>query len=249
MPQLSPSNSFKLKSNKNEYGLQTVKCKKIKNQTKKCSNFNYLNIYATGLPAYTVKDDFITFLKTFGQIKSVRVPYKKAAGGKECKGHAKIEVENQSTFDRLISSKDAFFDGSNLINFESFLKGEELTEKMKEIESRQISIYSSDITSLENIKAAFEIFGEIEHVSWEQRQSDSNYFGSIIFKSADSVASSIQAKSLNVMGSAIVCTRPYITQFSKKSHGSLPHSKMKRISINSSSDSSLPHSGGGLIKN
>jgi hypothetical protein len=66
MPQLSPSNSFKLKSNKNEYGLQTVKSKKIKNQTKKCSNFNYLNIYATGLPAYTVKDDFITFLKTFG---------------------------------------------------------------------------------------------------------------------------------------------------------------------------------------
>lgn len=69
-----------------------LKNKKTKNQTKKCSNFNYLNIYAIGLPSYTVKVDFITFLSQFGLVKSVKIPYKKIPAGRECKGHAKIEV-------------------------------------------------------------------------------------------------------------------------------------------------------------
>lgn len=251
MPQLSPSSSsFKLKNSKLEYSLQTVRSKKVKNQTKKCSNFNYLNIYATGLPAYTVKEDFMTFLRTFGQIKSVKIPYKKTAEGKECKGHAKIEVENQATFRLLISTKDAFYCGSNLINFEAFLKGDELNEKMKEIESRQVSIYGNDAADPESIQRAFEVFGAIEQVSWEQRQSDSNYFGSIIFKCGSSVAKAIEAKKLEVDASVFVSTRPYISQFAKKSqNASKQVSSEKRDSINSASGAASPNSGGGIVRN
>jgi hypothetical protein len=250
MPQLSPSSSFKLKNNKTEYSLQTVKSKKVKNQTKKCSNFNYLNIYATGLPAYTVKEDFMIYLKTFGQIKSVKIPYKKVLGSKECKGHAKIEVEDQSTFDRLVSTKEKYYFGSSLINFEAFLKGEDLNEKMKEIESRQVSIYGSDAASLEDIQKAFEIFGDIENVSWEQRQSDSKYFGSIIFKSPSSVAKTVEAKGLKVRETAFVSTRPYISQFSKKSQSpNLLKIQENGQSTQSVSNSSLANAGGGSNRN
>jgi RNA recognition motif-containing protein len=57
-----------------------IKGKKFKNQSKKCANFNYLNIYVTGLPAYTIKEDFKTYLEQFGAIKSVKIPYKKTTG-------------------------------------------------------------------------------------------------------------------------------------------------------------------------
>ena len=250
MPQLSSPTSSKLKQAKTDYLPQMVKSKKVKNQTKKCSNFNYLNIYATGLPAYTVKEDFMTFLKTFGQIKSVKIPYKKVADRKECKGHAKIEVEYQSTFDLLISTKDAYYEGSELITFEAFLKGDNLHEKMKEIESRQVSIFGKDATDADRIRVAFEVFGAVEQVSWEQRQSDSKYFGSIVFKCASSVAKSLEAKGLEVQGSAFVSTRPYISQFGKKSNDtSSPLSAEKGDRINSASGSSSQNSGGGLIKN
>lgn len=227
-----------------------VKSKKVKNQTKKCSNFNYLNIYATGLPAYTVKEDFITFLKTFGQIKSVKIPYKKVAERKECKGHAKIEVEDQATFNLLIATKDAYFCGSELINFEAFLKGGDLNEKMKEIESRQVSIYGNNAAATEQIRMAFEVFGAVEQVSWEQRQSDSKYFGSIVFKCTSSVAKSLEAKGLVVQGSTFVSTRPYISQFGKKTCDTCnPLIAEKGDRINSASGASSPNSGGGLIKN
>lgn len=92
------------KANKNsKYSRDPMKGKKIKKKSKKSSNFNYLNIYVTGLPAYTIKDEFRNYLEKFGAIKNVKIPYRKSKGIKECKGHARVSVGNKKTYTTLLN--------------------------------------------------------------------------------------------------------------------------------------------------
>ncbi len=140
---------------KANFNSSAMKGKKFRKKSKKASNFNYLNIYVTGLPAYTEKDDFKNFLQKFGDIKNVKIPYRKSKGVKECKGHAKVEMANKKSYMQLLALKNLKFEGEHLLKFEPYLNGEVLVGKMLEIESRQVSIYGFEGPSLEEIKASF----------------------------------------------------------------------------------------------
>lgn len=117
---------------------------KAKNKTQSCPAQSYMNIYVTGLPENTIKEDLVHFLEQFGDIANVKIPYRKNKGVKECKGHAKVRVTNLSVYRKLTNLHDAKFKGEYLLKFEPYLNGEVLIDKMLEVESRQVSIYGSD---------------------------------------------------------------------------------------------------------
>ena len=194
----------------------SMKGKKFKKQSKKASNFNYLNIYVTGLPAYTIKDEFRSYLEKFGDIKNVKIPYRKSKGVKECKGHAKVEVANKRSYNQLLNLKNVKFMGEHSLKFEPFLNGEVLVGKMLEIESRQVSIYGFEGPTKEEIKNSFIKFGEIENVNWDKRPSDILFFGSIIFTNQESAQTCLQTGECRINKTSVIKVRPYISQFAEK---------------------------------
>lgn len=206
------------KANQGNYTHATMKGKKFKNKSKKSSNFNYLNIYVTGLPAYTIKDEFRNYLEKFGAIKNVKIPYRKSKGVKECKGHAKIEAANKKSYNQLLALNNIKYQGEHNLKFEPFLNGEILVGKMLEIESRQVSIYGFEGPSQEEIRTSFAKFGEIQNVNWDKRPTDILFFGSIIFTKQESAIQSLEAGECRINKSSVIKVRPYISQFSEKAN-------------------------------
>ena len=188
-----------------------MKCKSHKKRSKKSSNFNYLNIYVTGLPAYTQKEQFRSYLEMFGDVKNVKIPFRKSKGVKECKGHAKVELANRKSYNHFLTLNGVKFMDKHELKFEPYLNGEVLVGKMLEIESRQVSIYGFEGPSVQEITKAFSKFGDIEHVNWDKRPSDILFFGSIIFKLGSAAAQSLSEGECRVSKTSVIKVRPYIS--------------------------------------
>ena len=163
-----------------------------------------LKVYISRLPEKTRQEDLEAYLSQFGAFSDLKVKYRvldKKTGAKVCKGYATAFADNQESYEGLLTlireGGDLPEFGGHQITIEPYLKGNCLTEKMLDIEARQVSIYGCQDFPLKLLKKVFEErFGGVEEVAWSKKPSQDQFYGSVTFVEKSFVGDSLKAEKI-----------------------------------------------------
>lgn len=202
--------------------VESPKLQKKKSQKKKFKNQQKeeeFKIYVSGLPSCTSREEIEEYLRSFGEIKHVKLPMRKTNGVKECKGHAKVSITCLKTKERFFSQNPKIkFKGKYELKFEGFLEGMNLVEKMVKIEEKKVSIYGENKHKIEDLEECLRTYGKVERVTWKKKDTEEEeYYGNVTFSSKESAEKCLKSGFFSIKPkNLLVKVRPYLTQFANK---------------------------------
>lgn len=181
------------------------------------------SIYVSNLSEHTKESDLKGHFSKFGLIKHCKTFSFKDG---RCKGFAKLTVQKEETFKKIMENPRGHFIQGKKINLEPFVDNRELMmQRNIEQEERKVCILGLP-KSLEEteFREIFEIFGGVEKAYFRASTQRESNFGFIVFRERESANKAIAKASIFLPKYEVILT---IKKF--RSNRGLKKKKKKKI--------------------